>query len=725
MGCTGSQDAIPKTDKPTDDAQRKVPTEPKQEAEPVKPPVALTVKTQEAEDASAPRPSSTTTAPETPITEAEAEEAPLAAEAAEPIAEQQQATPEPIEPIAVETTPTDEFPALPTNEIVETPAVPSAEPEPEPEALLAVDVSPLSLDDIVPTLPLLASNSDSFHSHDGTHYPKPALKHSTEPHSPSSKVLRFQFAEHELVATPSMQHVQVLPFTKNDSTNIVYTEEFVDVEGSFGGYEFCYFDHEDCYRVQQVEAAIKPTAKFSVLTHISLEATGEHDIDTTIVLDNAPLALVRQASMQRIPSFVHPPKAGGVRFDLETTSPTAKNTSSPVPFGRNSSLASPPPNRSLLMARARSERPTLVRQELVRMESGIMMDNCAICQKDVSKGLTCMADDHFICVDCFSPHVRNLCHDMRQLKSGQFSVYCPIPGCLAAPWNSYHVSKCLTGRVLEFYIDTLVQVCKDITEPASPFSPLNRQASAMATPDKRAALQSEILSLKETTSILKSQLLHHGIRPIEYIPLAELNAELSEIFALANRGVEFDEARLDYLLMCMDNNPEYVTQQETKAKAWRDEISTFAAACLRIMRGFVPPNIFHSSFTMLTENDGLHPELAKRFLSKKCLWLVRLNQNSIDKIHEVELMGRFNFEAQGLDVVELAAIYASLPEKFSCDPNGKKTQWKALLEQNLKKADSDARSRALAMSGKNRFIAYTKQEPKFGEMHELHEFTQH
>jgi hypothetical protein len=140
------------------------------------------------------------------------------------------------------------------------------------------------------------------------------------------------------------------------------------------------------------------------------------------------------------------------------------------------------------------------------------------------------------------------------------------------------------------------------------------------------------------------------------------------------------------------------------------------------MRGYVPPHIFSASYDSLTQVDMLHADLAKRFLTKKCLWLVRLHPNSIDKIHEVELMGRFNFEAQRLDVVELAAIYAALPEKFTCDPSGKKTQWKSILEQSLKKVDTDERARAMALT-KKRLGAYSKQQPLFTENEELFEFS--
>ena len=82
------------------------------------------------------------------------------------------------------------------------------------------------------------------------------------------------------------------------------------------------------------------------------------------------------------------------------------------------------------------------------------------------------------------------------------------------------------------------------------------------------------------------------------------------------------------------------------------------------MRGIIPPHIFNSTLNTLTQHDNLPAELAKRLLAKKCLWLVRVSTVDISKMHIAELQGRFNPEAQGLDIVEMAAIFANTPAKF-------------------------------------------------------------
>ncbi len=54
--------------------------------------------------------------------------------------------------------------------------------------------------------------------------------------------------------------------------------------------------------------------------------------------------------------------------------------------------------------------------------------------------------------------------------------------------------------------------------------------------------------------------------PVELYPLPDLKTEIAIIFSKANNGVPYDEARLDYLLMCMDFNPEYKVEKEVETR---------------------------------------------------------------------------------------------------------------------------------------------------------------
>jgi hypothetical protein len=210
----------------------------------------------------------------------------------------------------------------------------------------------------------------------------------------------------------------------------------------------------------------------------------------------------------------------------------------------------------------------------------------------------------------------------------------------------------------------------------------------------------------ETTEILRHQLRDAGILPLTYIPKEQLQAEINELIAAANNGTPFDEARLDYLLKCLDVNPEYQVgtilsiiqccctvlnllicwQAELKAEneRWRALVSGFVSDCLADMRAFIPVSIFKSSLASFVQESGYSQALAKRIMMKKCLWLVRMTKEDIQKIHASDLTGKFNPIAQGLDITELGALLGAIPEKFNNDPDGRKQKLRIALEQSFK-----------------------------------------
>eukprot|EP01031_Cornospumella_fuschlensis_P022954 gene22954-27934_t len=215
-----------------------------------------------------------------------------------------------------------------------------------------------------------------------------------------------------------------------------------------------------------------------------------------------------------------------------------------------------------------------------------------------------------------------------------------------------------------------------------------------------------------------NQLKNLGARPLEYITLQEIQSELNFIISLLNAGESYDEGRFDYLLMCMELNPDYQAQKAEEARRWRDEVLPFAEDCLDEMRGFIPPNIFTMTEALLTE-CGVNAALAKRIMTKKCLWLIRIDPSEIERLHEAELTGRFNPEAQNLDLVELAAIYASLPLEFQKDPLEKKKRWRMSVEGKLKSMLVEKKTGKLTKS-KERSDCYLNQPAVFAERDSLH-----
>ena len=154
---------------------------------------------------------------------------------------------------------------------------------------------------------------------------------------------------------------------------------------------------------------------------------------------------------------------------------------------------------------------------------------------------------------------------------------------------------------------------------------------------------SDVPYAAKTVGIMKSLLLEKGMENIPvYIPLDQIKAELSSLMKDVNENRPFDEKRFDYLLLCMNYNEDYIKEKEEESRQWRDKISAFSQECLHIQRGFTPPHIFSSSVASLVKTDGLSELLAKRLISKKCLWLVRVPASDIDQLHEVDLMSRYD-----------------------------------------------------------------------------------
>ncbi len=169
----------------------------------------------------------------------------------------------------------------------------------------------------------------------------------------------------------------------------------------------------------------------------------------------------------------------------------------------------------------------------------------------------------------------------------------------------------------------------------------------------------------------------------EMMSLEEIQHELAKITDLANQGLRFDEKRMDYLLNMQMENEEYQALVAQENEEWRQSVDEFTFQCLERMRTFIPVNIFSCSYDDLVK-CGLPAEIAKRILQKQCLWLCRLSSSEIARLHESDLLGRYNSTGQSLDVIETAAIFASLPTVFNNDATGKKTAWRENIEETLK-----------------------------------------
>jgi hypothetical protein len=167
-------------------------------------------------------------------------------------------------------------------------------------------------------------------------------------------------------------------------------------------------------------------------------------------------------------------------------------------------------------------------------------------------------------------------------------------------------------------------------------------------------------------------------------PLSEIQEELIALVESSDKGVSIDENRFDYLLKLQEHNKDYQQFLEEERENWIDSVSEFCEQCLERMRSFVPSNIFDCSAEDLVAL-GINPELARRIRQRQCLWLIRMSKEEISRLHESDLLGRFNSMQQHLDIIETAAVYWSIPRDFAVDPVGRKSEWRHNIEENLRK----------------------------------------
>ena len=195
----------------------------------------------------------------------------------------------------------------------------------------------------------------------------------------------------------------------------------------------------------------------------------------------------------------------------------------------------------------------------------------------------------------------------------------------------------------------------------------------------------EIEYADKNLDILMKQLKDANLEPLTFIPLDKIRRELDSIFVKVNRGESTmqEDKRIDYLLKCMEINPEYLQEKECERIKFRQKISEMKEQCLSEMRGYIPSSIFLKSKSDLIA-DGLSLAFVKRVMSKKCLWLIRLDANAISKLHIAELQSKYAVLGHSLDLVELVAVYSALPDKFMNDFDGKKSHWFDSIENAVR-----------------------------------------
>ena len=224
-----------------------------------------------------------------------------------------------------------------------------------------------------------------------------------------------------------------------------------------------------------------------------------------------------------------------------------------------------------------------------------------------------------------------------------------------------------------------------------------------ALQQKIEGLEEQVRLLETHVSQLQLQLKAAGQESVEYMTLDEAKAKMQAAVERLMQGDLKAEKELEKLDKAMKLHPDYIKEEEEKAARWEAEQQPKWQEALKNMRGFIPPDIMNLSKRELIEK-GVPKEIAARVFSKKVLWFVRKDPRDIAKTHQADLIS--NYTSQGLDIVEMRAVYAVLPEEFELDSD-EKVKWKHNFKQKMLELSTKEEGNRL-MANEKRHNSYRK-----------------
>lgn len=233
-----------------------------------------------------------------------------------------------------------------------------------------------------------------------------------------------------------------------------------------------------------------------------------------------------------------------------------------------------------------------------------------------------------------------------------------------------------------------------------------------ALQQKIEGLEEQVRLLETHVSQLQLQLKAAGQEAVEYMTLDEAKAKMQAAVERLMQGDLKAEKELEKLDTAIKLHPDYIKEEEEKAARWEAEQQPKWQDALKNTRGFIPPNIMNLSKGELIEK-GVPKEIAARVFSKKVLWFVRKDPRDIAKTHQADLNSKYT--SQGLDIVEMRAVYAVLPEEFELDSDGKKAKWKHNFKQKMLELCTKEEGNRLMVNEKrhNSYRKHTNVKPIF------------
>ncbi|CAN0093342.1 unnamed protein product, partial [Phaeothamnion confervicola] len=181
-------------------------------------------------------------------------------------------------------------------------------------------------------------------------------------------------------------------------------------------------------------------------------------------------------------------------------------------------------------------------------------------------------------------------------------------------------------------------------------------------------------------ALLKKQLEDSGQQALEFVSLDVARERMQQAVQKLMSGDESAEKDVDKWDKTIRMHPDYAKEQEEKSKLWEEANRPKNEAALRQLRCLIPPDVRTSGINKMVQ-EGVPRTVAQRIWKVKVLQWVRWHPEDLVKIHIADLQTKYS--NQGLDLVEMRAVWAAMPREFDLDGDGKKAQWLGFFRLKL------------------------------------------
>ena len=210
-----------------------------------------------------------------------------------------------------------------------------------------------------------------------------------------------------------------------------------------------------------------------------------------------------------------------------------------------------------------------------------------------------------------------------------------------------------------------------VAEPPPRRSDATLEAALAAATARVAALETQNAQLRRSAD-----------KPAaDEVSLEDLERDLRAAAARCLSGDAAAERDVERLSRALDAHPEKIRRDAAQREAWERDERPRCSSALRRMRRVLPPWLATRGASVDTlEAAGLPRAVARRLFRERALWLTRM---PVARVRKMALADLRRLDLGRLDVVELRAVYASLPAAFDADSQGEKAAWREAARERL------------------------------------------